>query len=150
MPIITLPDGSQRSFEHSVTIADVAASIGAGLAKAALAGKLNGNLCDTSTVITTDSTLSIITEKDVEGLEIIRHSCAHLMAQAVKSLYPETQVTIGPMIEDGFYYDFARKEPFTTDDLAKIEAKMETLAKQDISVSRSVMPARLNGVNQCP
>lgn len=140
MPIITLPDGSQRSFEHSVTIADVAASIGAGLAKAALAGKLNGNLCDTSTVITTDSTLSIVTEKDVEGLEIIRHSCAHLMAQAVKSLYPETQVTIGPMIEDGFYYDFARKEPFTTDDLAKIEAKMETLAKQDIPVSRSVMP----------
>jgi threonyl-tRNA synthetase len=140
MPIITLPDGSQRSFEHSVTIAEVAASIGAGLAKAALAGKLNGNLCDTSTVITTDSTLSIITEKDVEGLEIIRHSCAHLMAQAVKSLYPETQVTIGPMIEDGFYYDFARKEPFTTDDLAKIEAKMETLAKQDIPVSRSLLP----------
>ena len=140
MPIITLPDGSQRSFEHSVTIADVAASIGAGLAKAALAGKLNGRLCDTSTVITTDSTLSIVTEKDAEGLEIIRHSCAHLMAQAVKSLYPETQVTIGPMIEDGFYYDFARKEPFTTDDLAKIEAKMETLAKQDIPVSRSLLP----------
>lgn len=140
MPIITLPDGSQRSFEHSVTIADVAASIGAGLAKAALAGKLNGRLCDTSTVITTDSTLSIVTEKDAEGLEIIRHSCAHLMAQAVKTLYPETQVTIGPMIEDGFYYDFARKEPFTTDDLAKIEAKMETLAKQDIPVSRSLLP----------
>jgi threonyl-tRNA synthetase len=140
MPIITLPDGSQRSFEHSVTIADVAASIGAGLAKAALAGKLNGRLCDTSTVITTDSMLSIVTEKDSEGLEIIRHSCAHLMAQAVKSLYPETQVTIGPMIEDGFYYDFARKEPFTTDDLAKIEAKMEMLAKQDIPVSRSLLP----------
>ncbi|MEZ5671350.1 MAG: threonine--tRNA ligase [Thiotrichaceae bacterium] len=139
MPIITLPDGSQRSFEHSVTIAEVAASIGAGLAKAALAGKLNGRLCDTSTVITTNSTLSIVTEKDAEGLEIIRHSCAHLMAQAVKTLYPETQVTIGPMIEDGFYYDFARKEPFTTDDLVKIQAKMEELAKQDIPVSRSLM-----------
>ena len=107
MPIITLPDGSQRSFEQAVTIADVAASIGAGLAKAALAGKVNGQLVDTSYLINEDIQLSIVTERDSEGLEVLRHSCAHLLAMAVQELFPSAQVTIGPVIEDGFFYDFA-------------------------------------------
>ncbi|MEW5755907.1 MAG: threonine--tRNA ligase [Pseudomonadota bacterium] len=139
MLTITLPDGSKREFEKAVTVAEVAASIGAGLAKAALAGKVGDRLVDTSYLITQDCTLSIITDKSPEGLEIIRHSCAHLLAQAVKELFPEVQVTIGPVIEDGFYYDFSAKQPFTEEDLAKIEAKMEELAKKDLKVTREVM-----------
>ena len=136
MPIITLPDGSQRSFDQPVTVAEVAISIGAGLARAALAGRVDGKLVDTSFRITADAALSIITERDVEGLEIIRHSTAHLLAQAVKQLYPEAQVTIGPVIEDGFYYDFAYSRPFTTEDLTAIEARMRELAKSDLPVER--------------
>jgi threonyl-tRNA synthetase len=139
MPQITLPDGSQRSFDHPVSVMDVANDIGPGLARATLAGKVNGKLVDASYVIDNDAELAIVTERDEDGLEVIRHSTAHLLAQAVKALYPETQVTIGPVIEDGFYYDFARPEPFTEADLAKIEQKMAELAKQDFRVSRSVM-----------
>ena len=118
---ITLPDGSQRAYPGPVTVAEVAASIGAGLAKAALAGKVDGKVVDTSYQITQDSALSILTAKDPEGLEVIRHSTAHLLAYAVKELFPEAQVTIGPVIENGFYYDFSYKRPFTPDDLAAIE-----------------------------
>jgi threonyl-tRNA synthetase len=139
MPVITLPDGSQRAFDHAVTIADVAANIGAGLAKAALAGKIDGQLLDTSYLISEDVQLSIITEKDSDGLEVLRHSCAHLLAMAVKELFPSAQVTIGPVIEDGFFYDFAFERAFTTDDLAKIEKRMEELAAKDTPVVRSVM-----------
>ena len=139
MPIITLPDGSQRTFDQAVTIADVAANIGAGLAKAALAGKINGQLLDTSYLITQDVNLSIVTEKDADGLEVLRHSCAHLLAMAVKELFPSAQVTIGPVIEDGFYYDFAFERAFTTEDLAKIEKRMEELAAKDTPVVRSLM-----------
>jgi len=139
MPTITLPDGSQRSFDHPVTVADVAADIGPGLAKAALAGKIDGSLVDTSFLIDWDADLSIITGKDDEGLEVIRHSTAHLMAQAVKELFPEAQVTIGPVIENGFYYDFDYERPFTEEDLAAIEKKMDELVKQDLQVQRSVM-----------
>jgi threonyl-tRNA synthetase len=139
MPQITLPDGSHRSFDHPVTVMDVANDIGPGLARATLAGKVNGKLVDASFLIEDDAELAIVTERDEDGLEVIRHSTAHLLAQAVKALYPETQVTIGPVIEDGFYYDFARPEPFTEADLAKIEKKMGELAKQDFAVSRSVM-----------
>ena len=112
MPVITLPDGSQRSFEQPVTVAGVAANIGAGLAKAALAGRVDGKLVDTSYVIDRDAQVAIVTGKDADGLEIIRHSTAHLLAQAVQAVYPEAQVTIGPVIEDGFYYDFAFSRPF--------------------------------------
>ncbi len=140
MPIITLPDGNQRSFDNPVSVRDVATTIGVGLAKAALAGRVNGTLVDTSHVITEDVNLAIITERDPEGLEIIRHSCAHLLAQAVKQLYPAAQVTIGPVIENGFYYDFAFERPFTPEDLEKLEARMEELAKKDCPVTRSVMP----------
>jgi threonyl-tRNA synthetase len=139
MPIITLPDGSQRTFDQAVTIADVAASIGAGLAKAALAGKVNGQLFDTSYLINEDIQLSIVTEKDSDGLEVLRHSCAHLLAMAVKELYPSVQVTIGPVIDDGFFYDFAFERAFTTDDLVKIEKRMEELAAKDTPVVRSLM-----------
>lgn len=139
MPIITLPDGSQKSFDSTVTVAQVAASIGAGLAKAAMAGRVNGKLVDTSYPIEADASLSIVTEKDPEALEVIRHSTAHLLAQAVKSLFPSAQVTIGPVIEDGFYYDFAFGRPFTPDDLARIEEKMTELAKKDFTVERRVM-----------
>ena len=124
MPVITLPDGSQKHFDHAVSVAEVAAGIGPGLAKAALAGKVDGNLVDTSALIDPDATLSIVTDKDPEGLDIIRHSTAHLLANAVQELYPEAQVTIGPVIEDGFYYDFAYKRPFSTEDLAAIEKRM--------------------------
>ncbi|MBS0366734.1 MAG: threonine--tRNA ligase [Proteobacteria bacterium] len=140
MPVITLPDGSQRSFDHPVTIAEVAASIGAGLAKAALAGRVNDRLVDTSYVIDGDARVAIVTDKDPDGLEVIRHSTAHLLAQAVKQLFPEAQVTIGPVIEDGFYYDFAYPRGFTPEDLAAIEAKMTELARADLPVSRRVMP----------
>ena len=122
MPTVTLPDGSQRSFDHPVSVHDVAADIGPGLAKAALAGKVDDKMVDTSHVIQQDARLSIITDRDEEGVEVIRHSTAHLLAQAVKELFPEAQVTIGPVIENGFYYDFAYKRPFTPEDLAAIEA----------------------------
>ena len=140
MPAITLPDGSRREYPQPITVAAVAADIGPGLAKAALAGKVDGKLVDTSHVIERDAQLAIVTERDVDGLDVIRHSTAHLLAQAVKSLFPEAQVTIGPVIEDGFYYDFSYHRPFTEDDLARIEAKMEELAKNDFAVSRTLMP----------
>ncbi|MBN44908.1 MULTISPECIES: threonine--tRNA ligase [unclassified Methylophaga] len=133
---ITLPDGSQRQFDHPVSIHDVAADIGAGLARAALAGKVNGKLVDTNYVIEDDAELAIITERDEEGLDIIRHSTSHLLAQAVKQLYPDAQVTIGPVIEDGFYYDFSYPKGFTPEDLQKIEKRMEELVKQDLEVVR--------------
>ena len=139
MPNIKLPDGSIRSFEQSVTIAEVAASIGAGLARAALAGKVNGKLVDTSFCINEDVDLAIITDKDADGLDIVRHSTAHLLAHAVKELFPDAQVTIGPVIENGFFYDFAYKRPFTLDDLAAIEKRMAELAKKDIPVVREVL-----------
>ncbi|VAX13645.1 Threonyl-tRNA synthetase [hydrothermal vent metagenome] len=139
MPDITLPDGSKREFENPVSVMEVAADIGAGLARATLAGKVDGQLVDASYVIDRDVSLSLITERDTEGLEIIRHSAAHLMAQAVKQLFPETQVTIGPVVDNGFYYDFARDEPFAEADLAVIEKKMKELVKQDIPVERSVL-----------
>ena len=136
---ITLPDKSVRQFDHPVSVAQVAASIGAGLAKAALAGKVDGKLVDTSHVIDHDASVAIVTDKDAEGLDIIRHSTAHLLAYAVKELFPEAQVTIGPVIDNGFYYDFSYKRPFTPEDLLAIEKKMAELAKQDIPVSRKVM-----------
>ena len=140
MPVITLPDGSRREFDQPVSVHDVAAAIGPGLAKAALAGRLDGTLVDTSRVIETDADLSIITDRDEEGLEVIRHSTAHLLAQAVKQLFPDAQVTIGPVIEDGFYYDFAFERSFTPEDLEAIEKKMIELARQDLAVKRRVMP----------
>src|ERR1039457_2153887 len=140
MPVITLPDGSRRHFDHPVSVAEVAEGIGPGLAKAALAGKLDGALGDTSTPIERDATLSIIPDRDPEGLEIIRHSTAHLLANAVQELYPEAQVTIGPVIEDGFYYDFAYKRPFSTEDLAAIEKRMTEIAAKDLPVRRRVLP----------
>lgn len=140
MPIIRLPDGSERSFDSAVTVADVAASIGAGLARAALAGKVNGQLVDTSYVIKDNADLAIITERDEEGVDVIRHSTAHLLAYAVKELFPDAQVTIGPVIDKGFYYDFSYKRPFTPEDLIAIEKKMVELAKKDEPVTRSVLP----------
>ncbi len=137
---VTLPDGSQRSFPGPVSVADVAASIGTGLAKAALGGKVNGKLVDTSFVIEQDAPLAIVTAKDPEGLELIRHSTAHLLAYAVKELFPEAQVTIGPVIENGFYYDFSYKRPFTPEDLAAIEKRMSELANKDEKVVRRVLP----------
>jgi threonyl-tRNA synthetase len=140
MPVIRLPDGSKRSFDAPVSVAEVAMDIGSGLAKAALAGKVNGQIVDTSYVIETDSELAIITDKNDEGLDIIRHSTAHLLAYAVKELFPEAQVTIGPVIENGFYYDFSYKRAFTPEDLEEIEKKMTELAKKDELVTRKVMP----------
>jgi threonyl-tRNA synthetase len=140
MPVVTLPDGSQRRYERPVRVEEVAAGIGAGLAKAALAARVDGKLVDTSFVIDKDANLAIVTDKDPAGLEILRHSTAHLLAQAVKELFPEAQVTIGPVIEDGFYYDFAFKRPFTPEDLAAIEKKMAQLAQADEKVTRRVMP----------
>src|ERR1700693_3003199 len=139
MVSIRLPDGSVRQYDHPVTVAEVAAAIGAGLAKAALGGKLNGELVDTSTLIDHDASLAIVTEKDADGLDIIRHSTAHLLAYAVKDLYPDAQVTIGPVIENGFYYDFAYSRPFTPEDLEKIEKRMAEIAKKDEPVSRRVV-----------
>ena len=138
MPVITLPDGSQREFAQPVTVAEIAQSIGTGLAKAALAGKVDGHLVDTSFRIEHDTELAIITDKNAEGLEIIRHSTAHLLAYAVKELFPDAQVTIGPVVENGFYYDFAYKRPFTPEDLAAIEKRMAELAKKDFPVTREV------------
>jgi threonyl-tRNA synthetase len=137
---VTLPDGSQRQFPGPVTVAEVAASIGAGLAKAALAGKVDGQVVDTSHRIERDAPVSILTAKDAEGLEVIRHSTAHLLAYAVKELFPEAQVTIGPVIEHGFYYDFSYKRPFTPEDLAAIEKRMTELAAKDEPVVRRVLP----------
>jgi threonyl-tRNA synthetase len=140
MPVITLPDASERRFDHSVTVAEVAADIGPGLAKAALAGVVEGREVDTSYLIDTDARLAIITERDPQGLEIIRHSTAHLLAMAVQQLFPGAQVTIGPVIEDGFFYDFAYERPFTPDDLAAIELRMSELAAANLPVQRLVMP----------
>ena len=139
MPLITLPDGSERRFDAPVSVYEVAAAIGPGLAKAALAGVVADKLVDTSYVIETDVALRIITAKDEEGLELMRHSSAHLLAQAVKRLFPQAQVTIGPVIDDGFYYDFAFERPFTPEDVEAIEQKMLELAAEDISVTREVM-----------
>ncbi|MBK8114999.1 MAG: threonine--tRNA ligase [Candidatus Accumulibacter sp.] len=139
MPVVTLPDGSRREFAQPVTVAEVAQSIGAGLARAALAGRVDGRLVDTSFTISHDAQLAIITEKDPEGIEVIRHSTAHLLAYAVKELFPAAQVTIGPVIENGFYYDFAYERPFTLDDLAAIEKRMSELARRDLPVQREVV-----------
>jgi len=140
MPVVTLPDGSTRRYANPLTVAEVAADIGAGLAKAALAGRVNDKLVDTSYLIDQDIALAIVTDRDHDALEVIRHSTAHLLAQAVKELFPKAQVTIGPVIDDGFYYDFAYPTGFTEVDLLKIEQKMEELAKKDFPVSRKVMP----------
>ncbi|NDI85816.1 threonine--tRNA ligase [Undibacterium crateris] len=140
MVSVKLPDGSQRQFDAPVTVAQVAASIGAGLAKAALAGRVDGQLVDTSFLIEKDAELAIVTDKDADGLDVIRHSTAHLLAYAVKELFPDAQVTIGPVIENGFYYDFSYKRPFTPDDLVLIEKKMQELAKKDEQVVRKVVP----------
>jgi threonyl-tRNA synthetase len=139
MPIITLPDGTQRRFDNPVTVLEVAQNIGAGLAKAALAGRVDGELVDTSHTISQDAALAIITEKSDEALDIIRHSCAHVLAQAVQRLFPDAQVTIGPVIEDGFYYDFSYSKGFTPDDLTRIEAEMQKIVQEDLPVARSVM-----------
>lgn len=139
MPRITLPDGSEKNFDTPVSVAQIAASIGSGLAKAAIAGVVNGKLVDTFHIVDEDAQIRIITDKDPEGLEIIRHSTAHLLAHAVKSLFPTAQVTIGPVIENGFYYDFAFGRPFSPEDLAQIEEKMADLVKENYSVSRKVV-----------
>lgn len=136
MTVIRLPDGSEKVFDHPVTIKEVAESIGPGLARAAIVGKVNGKITDLSRLIETDSDLALITDKDAESLEVIRHSSAHLLAHAVKELFPDAQVTIGPVIEDGFYYDFSYKRPFTPDDLAAIEKKMMEISKRDLQVER--------------
>ncbi len=138
MPVVTLPDGSTRQFDSAVSIHDIAADIGPALAKAALAGKVDGKLLDTSYVVDRDAQVAIVTDRDEEGLEVIRHSTAHLLAQAVKELFPDAQVTIGPVIEDGFYYDFAYKESFTPEDLTAIEKKMAELVKQNYPITRTV------------
>ncbi|SDH32906.1 threonyl-tRNA synthetase [Pseudomonas flavescens] len=140
MPIITLPDGSQRSFDHPVSVLEVAQSIGAGLAKATVAGKVNGRLVDACDLIEADATLQIITPKDDEGVEIIRHSCAHLVGHAVKQLYPTARMVIGPVIDDGFYYDIAYERPFTPDDVTAIEARMKALIDKDYDVIKKVTP----------
>ena len=137
---VKLPDGSLRSFDNPVTVAEVAASIGPGLAKAALAGRVNGTVVDTSYRMSADAELAIITDKDSAGLEVLRHSSAHLLAHAVKELFPDAQVTIGPVIDDGFYYDFSYKRPFTTEDLVVIEKRMNEITKRDVKVERTKMP----------
>jgi threonyl-tRNA synthetase len=138
MPTITLPDGSQRQYLQAITVREVAADIGTGLAKAALAGRLDGQLVDTSYRITDDAQLAIVTKRDEDALELLRHDAAHVMAQAVQELYPGTQVTIGPAIDNGFYYDFARTEPFTPDDLSAIEQRMQEIVKRDLPIEREV------------
>ncbi len=140
MPVIRLPDGSERRFDQNITVAGLAASIGAGLAKAALAGRVDGKLVDTSFIVDRDATVAIVTDKDAAGVEIIRHSTAHLLAYAVKELFPDAQVTIGPVIDNGFYYDFAYQRPFTPEDLEAIEKRMAELAKRDFPVTREVWP----------
>ncbi|MEW8079364.1 MAG: threonine--tRNA ligase, partial [Candidatus Thiodiazotropha endolucinida] len=138
MPVISLPDGSQREFDQAVTVYEIAADIGPGLAKAALAGRVDGRLVDTSFLVDKDCEVAIVTSRDDEALELIRHDAAHAMAQAVQELYPGTQVTIGPAIEDGFYYDFARDEAFTPDDLKKIEQRMHEIVKRNLPLQREV------------
>ena len=138
MPVITLPDSSKREFDQPLSVFDLASDIGPGLAKATLAGRVNGELVDTSFVIESDSSLSIITERDSAGVEILRHSTAHLLAQAVQQLFPGTQVTIGPTVEDGFYYDFATGHNFTPEDLERIEKRMEEIVGDDLPVQRIV------------
>jgi len=138
MPIITLPDGSQRIFDHPVSVYDIAVAIGPGLAKAALAGKVAGRMVDSSFTLEGDAEVAIITSRDPEALELLRHDAAHVMAQAVQELYPDTQVTIGPAIENGFYYDFAREEPFIPEDLERIEARMHEIVKRDLPIHREV------------
>ncbi|HVO90657.1 MAG TPA: threonine--tRNA ligase [Casimicrobiaceae bacterium] len=140
MPAIRLPDGSIKSFDAPVSVAQLAASIGPGLAKAALGGRVDGKLVDTSYIVDRDANVAVVTDKDPEGLEIIRHSTAHLLAYAVKELFPDAQVTIGPVIEDGFYYDFSYKRPFTPEDVQAIEQRMTELARKDEPVTRSTMP----------
>jgi threonyl-tRNA synthetase len=140
MPIITLPDGSQRTYPQALSVAQLAADIGPGLAKAALAGRVDGRLVDTAFLLDRDASLSLITARDPDGVDILRHSCAHLLAMAVKQLYPSAQVTVGPVIEDGFFYDFAFERPFTPDDLARIEARMQELAAADLPLSRRELP----------
>ncbi|HET7134938.1 MAG TPA: threonine--tRNA ligase, partial [Casimicrobiaceae bacterium] len=140
MPDIKLPDGAVKQFNGPISIAELAASIGPGLAKAAIAGRVDGKLVDTSHVIDHDANVAIVTARDADGLDVIRHSTAHLLAYAVKELFPDAQVTIGPVIEDGFYYDFSYKRPFTPEDLAAIEQKMAELAKRNEPVTRRLMP----------
>ena len=140
MPVITLPDGSQRPFDQPISIYDIAADIGAGLAKAALGGVIDGREVDTSYIVESDASVAIITDRDDAGLEIIRHSTAHLLAMATQELFPGAQVTIGPVIEDGFFYDFFREKPFVPEDLEKIEARMKEIAKQDIEIVRQEIP----------
>ncbi|MCK4704239.1 MAG: TGS domain-containing protein, partial [Gammaproteobacteria bacterium] len=139
MPVITLPDGTQRSFDSALTVMAVAEDIGPGLAKATLAGRVNGDLVDASFLIESDSELAIITSKSEEAMELMRHDGAHVMAQAVQELYPDTQVTIGPAIENGFYYDFARDEAFHEEDLKKIEQRMHEIVKRDLPIEREVI-----------
>ena len=139
MPEITLPDGSKRDFNDPVTVAEIAESIGPGLAKAALAGRVDGDLVDTSHTVANDAQVAIVTERDDDGVDVLRHSCAHLMAQAVQRLFPKAQVTIGPVIDDGFFYDFAFERPFTPEDLAEIEKTMSAIVKENLQVERSVM-----------
>ena len=139
MVSVRLPDGSKREFENPVTVAQVAASIGSGLAKAAVVGKVDGRLVDTSYLIDKDVDLSIVTDRDADGVDVIRHSTAHLLAYAVKELFPDAQVTIGPVIENGFYYDFSYKRPFTPEDLQAIEKRMTELARKNELVSRRVV-----------
>jgi len=140
MPAITLPDGTVKTYDQPLSVLEVAASIGSGLKKATLAGEVNGELVDSSYVISQDSSLAIITGKDEQALEVIRHSTAHLLAQATQQLYPDAQVTIGPVIDKGFYYDFAYKEGFAEQDLAKIEKKMNAIVKQNLPIERIEMP----------
>src|ERR1700756_5513753 len=139
MPDVRLPDGAVKQFPAPLSVAEIAQSIGPGLAKAALAAKVDGKLVDTSYVIDRDAALAIVTDKDPEGLEVLRHSTAHLLAYAVKELFPDAQVTIGPVIEDGFYYDFSYKRPFTPEDLAAIEAKMNEVAQADQKGTRRLL-----------
>ena len=139
MVSITLPDGSKREFENAPSVLDIAKNISVSLAKAALAGRVDGRLVDLSHVVEKDAEVAIVTGRDPEGLELIRHSTAHLMAQAVKELFPSAQVTIGPAIENGFYYDFSFERPFTPEDLKKIEARMDEIVKRDLPVERVEM-----------
>ena len=139
MPNVTLPDGTVKSYDQSLTVAEIASSIGSGLAKAAIAGEVDGQLVDTSFVIEDDSEVAIVTNKDEKALEVIRHSTAHLLAQATQQIYPKAQVTIGPVIDNGFYYDFAYKDGFSEQDLAKIEKKMNAIVKQNLPIERMEM-----------
>src|SRR3954465_11721693 len=139
MPNIRLPDGSSKSFPGPVTVAEIAQAIGPGLARAALAGRVDGKLVDTGFKVENDADVAIVTEKDADANDLLRHSTAHLLAHAVKELFPEAQVTIGPVIENGFFYDFSFKRPFTPEDLAQIEKRMQEIAKRDLPVERKVM-----------